>query len=154
MVALAATQRVSCVPVKSLTAHPQLEVQAKRLCVLFSTTKESTLFNMSSTSMKHRNFVSEPMGDKPATDLAGIGETLSKRLASKGYDKVSVLSSSSFHLHLHLTLMFISISSSTGIYYTWPIPGIEERPRAFRGVAQGNLPSEFKASQRLFSMPE
>ena len=42
------------------------------------------------TSQKHQSFISEPMGEKPSTDLAGIGEVLGKRLAAKGYDKVSV----------------------------------------------------------------
>jgi len=43
---------------------------------------------MSSTSQKHRNFVAEPMGEKPVTDLAGIGEVLGDRLMKEGYDKV------------------------------------------------------------------
>ncbi len=40
---------------------------------------------MSSTSQKHRDFVSEPMGEKPVTELAGIGAVLGKRLADSGY---------------------------------------------------------------------
>jgi len=47
---------------------------------------------MSTTSQKHRNFVAEPMNEKPVTDLAGIGEVLGKRLQNKGFDKVSKIS--------------------------------------------------------------
>ena len=46
---------------------------------------------MSSTSQKHRNFVSEPMGDKNVRELAGIGDVLSGRLAEKGFDKAFVV---------------------------------------------------------------
>ncbi len=46
---------------------------------------------MSSTSQKHRNFVSEPMGEKPVTDLAGIGEALGGRLVATGFDRAYVV---------------------------------------------------------------
>jgi len=46
---------------------------------------------MSSTSQKHKHFISEPMGEKPVTDLAGIGEVLGKRLESKGFDRAYVV---------------------------------------------------------------
>jgi Barrier to autointegration factor len=43
---------------------------------------------MSTTSMKHKSFVSEPMGEKPCTELAGVGPVLGSRLEAKGFDKV------------------------------------------------------------------
>ncbi|XP_074593796.1 barrier to autointegration factor [Brevipalpus obovatus] len=46
---------------------------------------------MSTTSQKHQHFVSEPMGDKPVTDLAGIGEKIGQRLSDGGFDKAYVV---------------------------------------------------------------
>lgn len=40
-------------------------------------------------SLKHKAFVSEPLGDKDITSLAGIGECIGRRLTEEGIDKVS-----------------------------------------------------------------
>lgn len=42
---------------------------------------------MSSTTQKHKNFVSEPMHGKPVTELAGIGTVYGDRLKKAGFTK-------------------------------------------------------------------
>jgi len=57
---------------------------------------------MSSTSQKHKNFVCEPMGEKPVTELAGIGDVLGGKLEEAGFDKVRC----TYNLHLEKQWIF------------------------------------------------
>lgn len=43
---------------------------------------------MSSSSEACRSFASDPLGGKPVTDLAGVGEALGEQLKAAGFDKV------------------------------------------------------------------
>ena len=40
------------------------------------------------TSKKHLNIISEPLGDKMIGELADISQVLGERMAAKGFDKV------------------------------------------------------------------
>ena len=44
---------------------------------------------MEKKTQVHTIFVSEPIGNKPATDLPGIGAKLGKNLSDKGFDKAN-----------------------------------------------------------------
>ena len=46
---------------------------------------------MSSTSQKHRDFVSEPIGEKDVSELPGIGEVLGGRLSEAGFDRAYIV---------------------------------------------------------------
>ncbi|XP_063324426.1 barrier-to-autointegration factor-like protein isoform X2 [Pelmatolapia mariae] len=46
---------------------------------------------MSSSTQKHRTFVSEPMAGKPVTAVPGIGPTLGRELNREGISKASGL---------------------------------------------------------------
>ena len=46
---------------------------------------------MTTTTKKHRDFVSEPIKQKHVTELPGIGKVLGERLEEKGFNKARKL---------------------------------------------------------------
>lgn len=98
-----------------------------------------------STSQKHQSFISEPMGEKPVTELAGIGEVLGKRLTNKGYDKVGIIVSDQCQRWLLNQNLLLA-----GICRARPVPGAEEERGIVCRMAQGRGECQHKAGQGLF----
>uniref|UniRef100_A0A1A9WZR3 Barrier-to-autointegration factor-like protein n=1 Tax=Glossina brevipalpis TaxID=37001 RepID=A0A1A9WZR3_9MUSC len=75
-----------------------LKVKEDYRCKMYRERKkmkdERNMYNIArmSTSQKHKNFLAEPIGERPVADLPGIGKVLGDRLADAGFDKaVTVL---------------------------------------------------------------
>ena len=49
------------------------------------------LVNMATTTKKHADLVSEPLGRKRSDALPGIGNVLGERLVTNGFEKVQEL---------------------------------------------------------------
>lgn len=130
---------------------------------------------MSTTSQKHRNFIAEPMSDKPVTDLAGIGDVLGKRLSSKGFDKVN--KNVWFHFIFFANFIrifflaksrrvrfqckqrlishdFFSVALFSGIRRPWSVSCAQEEPRPLRRLAERLRRGELQTSRRLLPMLE
>lgn len=109
---------------------------------------------MSSTSQKHRNFVAEPMGEKPVTDLAGIGGVLGERLVTSGFDKVKCFLPSIFVI-INLKKFFILIFVFfPGVCRFRSISCVEKEPRTFQRMDERCLFSKFKTVCRLLAMSQ
>ena len=77
---------------------------------------------MSTTSKKHANFISEPMGDKEVSEIAGIGPTYQKRLKEKGFEYVSkefkILNNQYFQAY-NLLGQFLLVNKDEEMFKEW-----------------------------------
>ena len=97
---------------------------------------------MSTTSQKHRNFVAEPMGEKPVTDLAGIGDVLGKRLESKGFDKAYVVLG-----------QFLLLKKNKELFVEWIKVGSRHNETVSQFICAGPGQRQHQAERRLFPVP-
>merc|ERR1712008_486718 len=92
---------------------------------------------MSTTSKKHVNFVSEPMGDKPVNDIAGIGPTYQKRLQEKGFEYA-----------YNLLGQFLLVNKDEEMFQEWLKEEVSMTPN-IRRIAPNALPSGRDPTSKL-----
>uniref|UniRef100_G3PEQ6 Uncharacterized protein n=1 Tax=Gasterosteus aculeatus TaxID=69293 RepID=G3PEQ6_GASAC len=83
---------------------------------------------MSTSTQKHRDFVGEPMGDKPVTSLSGIGGILGEKLRHQ--------------------------SLRQGLRGPGSVPASEERPGDVHRVAEGHQRGKLPSGRTLQSVSE
>ena len=98
---------------------------------------------MSTTSVKHQDFVGEPMGDKEITAIAGIGNVLGERLSDKGFDKVIniyiLIFAAAYLINLCFLLIFKGICPVRSIFVA------KKRRRIFQRMVERNMQRKFSS---------
>lgn len=123
-------------------------VNSRFLNVLLETRKDVITRTMSSTSKKHRNFVSEPIGNKPVTDLAGVGPVLGQRLEAAGYEKVI------FSEYTQNTFFIYNCCCYLGKFSTRSVLGFERESTSISGMDEGNVPGKFDPVCQLLQLSQ
>eukprot|EP00051_Salpingoeca_urceolata_P026748 m.478474 g.478474 ORF g.478474 m.478474 type:complete len:91 (+) comp21149_c0_seq1:549-821(+) len=75
-----------------------------------------------STSQKHRDFVREPMGDKPVSDIAGVGPRATEVLEPLGFSKA-----------FHLLGQFLVLDKDEEMFQSWLSENVSSMNSKHRG---------------------